>query len=67
MTLFKLSVSLGCVMRQFNAKRAFEHSTIRKEVFLSQPQELVKQEQDGEELMGQLKIQFLIWSKAVNY
>ena len=37
MTLFKLSVSLGCVMRQFDAKCAFEHSTIRKEVFLPQP------------------------------
>ena len=40
--LLQLSANQGHVMHQFNVKTAFLHSPIEEEVFLEQPQELVK-------------------------
>ena len=49
--LLQLSAKQGHVMHQFDVKKAFLHSPIEEEVYLEQPQGLVKQGSDGEKLV----------------
>ena len=49
--LLQLSAKQSHVMHQFDVKKAFLHSPIEEEVYLEQPQGLVKQGSDGEKLV----------------
>ena len=52
--LLQLSAKHGHVMHQFDVKTAFLHSPIEEEEYLEQPQEIVKQESDGETFVCRL-------------
>ena len=52
--LLQLSAKQGHEMHQFDVKNAFLHSPVLEEVYLEQPQEIVKRGSDGEKFVCRL-------------